>query len=392
MTRPVLLVGFVLFVAMLGSNFPAPLYEIYRVRFATTTFAMTGVFAAYPLALIVTLIGFSRLPDRIGRRPSLALGTLAAALGSIVFATAHSVAALVVARLLAAVAIGAIGAAGPPMLVELDPRHDRRRAALVATFALSLACGVAPFLSGVLAVTTSAPLVAPFVLHVVLSALALAGLAFVPETRPSPSAAASDAPRLDPLARRAFAGAALTSGISWWLASLFVSIVPAFVATLLGARSPVLQGAFALLVFAVSPIAQTLARDVPDRIAARAGLISIVVALIALLGAVPANSLALFALGSIVAGIAHGLGFLGAQSTVNGIAPPAARARLSAAFYAVTYTCVGVPILVVGALSSYAGLYAAVVMVSGVAAVAALVLAAWLPATQRPRAGQYNVR
>ena len=49
-------------------------------------------------------------------------------------------------RLFAAVAIGAIGAAGPPALVELDAAHDRRRAALVATFALSLSCGIAPFL------------------------------------------------------------------------------------------------------------------------------------------------------------------------------------------------------------------------------------------------------
>jgi MFS family permease len=379
-TRPVLLVGFVLFAAMLGSNFPAPLYELYRVRFASTTFAMTGVFATYPLALVVTLVAFARLPDRLGRRPVLALGIVAAALGSIVFATANGVAALFVARLFAAVAIGAIGAAGPPALVELDAAHDRRRAALVATFALSLACGVAPFVSGVLAVMTQAPLVAPYVLEVALCAVALASLAFVPETRPARTgASAGDAPRLDPTARRAFAGAALTSGIVWWLASLFVSIVPAFVAALLGAHSPVLQGALALVVFAISPLAQTLARNVPDRVASRAGLLGTVVALAALLGAVPARSLALFAFGSVIAGAAHGLGFLGAQSIVNRVAPPAARARLSARFYAITYVCIGVPVLTVGALTARVGLYAALASVAGVVAVLALALTPLLP-------------
>ena len=51
--------------------------------------------------------------------------------------------------------------------------------------------------------------------------------------------------RLDPLGEQLgqFADATLTSGIVWWLASLFVSILPAFVGTLLGARSPALQGA-----------------------------------------------------------------------------------------------------------------------------------------------------
>ena len=381
MNRSVLIVGFVLFVAMFGSNLPAPLYELYRVRFGASTFAITIVFATYPLALVATLIGFARLPDAIGRRPTLALGIAAAALGSIVFGTATSVTALIAGRLCHAVAIGAIGAAGPPALVELDAAQDRRRAALIATFALSLACGVAPFASGVLAVIAPAPFVLPYVLHLAMCALAAVSLAFVPETRPTTARTSGVAPRLAGAARRAFAGATLTSGISWWLASLFVSILPAFVGSLLGARSPALQGGLALIVFVVSPLTQTLGRRLPDRSAARAGLIGTVVALAALLGAVPAHSLGLFALGSVVAGAAHGLGFLGAQSLVNHISPPAARARLSATFYAVTYVCIGLPILAVGALTSPLGLYGAVCTVALVAAIGALVLAAALPAT-----------
>lgn len=381
MTRPVLLVGFALFVAMLGSNFPAPLYELYRARFDSTTFAMTVVFATYPLALIGTLLALARLPDRLGRRPVLALGIVAAAIGSVLFATAHGVGALVAGRLWAAVAIGAVGAAGPPALVELDAQHDPRRAALIATFALSLACGVAPFLSGLLAAFTGSALVAPFVLHLALCALAVAALAFVPETRPERSVKDSTAvvPALDPVARRAFIFAALTSGIVWWLASLFVSIVPAFVAALLGVHSLVLQGALALTLFVVSPLTQTLARGVPDRVLVRAGTFATVIALAALLGAVPVHAPALFAAGTVIAGVAHGLGFLGAQSVVNRVAPPAARARLSARFYALTYVCIGVPILIVGALSSHVGLYAALAVVAVPAACAALLLAWQFP-------------
>ena len=386
MNRPVLLVGFVLFVAMMGSNIPAPLYELYRVHFASTTFVMTAVFAVYPIALVVMLIVFARLPDRIGRRPVLALGVIAAALGSVAFVLAQSIALLFIGRVLAAVAIGAVGAAGPPALVELDGTHDRRRAALVATFAFSLACGVAPFLSGVLAVVTSAPLTAPYVIQLVLCALALASLALVPETRPPRPREEAPVPRLTPAARHAFVAAALTSGIVWWLASLFISILPAFAATLLGVRSPALQGALALVVFVVSPLAQIVGRGVSDRFAARAGLIGTAVALAALLGAVPARSLALFALGGIVAGAAHGLGFLGAQSTVNHIAPAAARARLSARFYAITYVCIGVTVLAVGALTTWIGLYAALTAVATGVVVAALALAVVLPAAGRSEA------
>jgi hypothetical protein len=242
-----------------------------------------------------------------------------------------------------------------------------------------LACGVAPFLSGVLAVVTPDPLTVPYVVQLALCVLAFASLALVPETRPPQPREDAPVPRLGPAARRAFTAAALTSGIVWWLASLFISILPAFIATLLGVRSPALQGALALVVFAVSPLAQILARGTSDRFAARAGLIGTVVALAALLCAVPAHSVALLGLGGVVAGVAHGLGFLGAQSTINRIAPPAVRARVSARFYAITYVCIGVSVLTVGALTTWLGLYAALAAVAAVAAVAALVVAAVFP-------------
>jgi predicted MFS family arabinose efflux permease len=384
--RATLAVGFVLFVAMMGSNVPAPLYELYRVHFATTTFVMTGVFAIYPIALVLMLIAFARLPDAIGRRPVLVLSIVAAALGTIAFAVAQSVAVLFAGRVLAAVAIGAAGAAGPPALVELDAAHDRRRAALVATFAFSLGCGVSPFMAGLLAVATPWPLVAPFVAQLVLCAVAFAALALIPESRPARTSAAAPAEPLTAPARRAFAAAMLTSGIVWWLASLFISILPAFVATLLGVRSPAIQGAIALAVFAISPLAQVAGRGISDRFASRAGLIGTVVALAAILGAVPLHSLLLLGAGTVVAGIAHGLGFLGAQSTVNRVAPAAARARLSALFYAFTYACIGVTVLVVGALTERLGLYDALAIVAASVAAAALILAAILPRGE-PAAG-----
>lgn len=212
-----------------------------------------------------------------------------------------------------------------------------------------------------------------------LCVLAFASLALVPETRPPQPREYAPVARLGPAARRAFVAAALTSGIVWWLASLFISILPAFIATLLGVRSPALQGALAFVVFAVSPLAQILARGTSDRFAARSGLIGTVVALAALLCAVPAHSVVLLGVGGVVAGVAHGLGFLGAQSTINRIAPPAARARLSARFYAITYVCIGVTVLAVGALTTWLGLYVALAAVAAVAAVAALAVAAAFP-------------
>ena len=169
------------------------------------------------------------------------------------------------------------------------------------------------------------------------------------------------------------------SGVVWWLASLFVSLVPAYVATLLGVRSPAVQGALALVVLVVSPIAQVLGRAISDRAALRSGLLGAAVAFAVLLAAVPAHSLTLFALGSIVAGAAQGLGFLGAQSAINRIAAPAARARLSARFYAITYVCIGLPILATGALTARVGLYGALAVVGTLMVATGVAVAAAVP-------------
>src|ERR1700686_5326791 len=127
-------------VAMLGSNLPAPLYELYRQRFGFSTFALAAIFATYPIALVFTLVACARVPDLLGRRAALTLGVVFSALGTLLFALAGGIGWLFAGRLAAAVAIGLVGAGGPPLLVELRADGDRRAAALVATFALSLAC------------------------------------------------------------------------------------------------------------------------------------------------------------------------------------------------------------------------------------------------------------
>ena len=391
MTRAAWVVGLALAAAMLGSNIPAPLYELYRQRFGFSTFAMTAVFATYPIALIGALIACERVPDRIGRRATLALGVLVSALGAALFALAGGLGWLIAGRLAAALAIGLAGAAGAPLLVELRADGDRRAAALVATFALSLACGIAPALSGSLAAAGIAPFTAAYAIDIAIALIACAALiAFVPETRPPQVRVARIPVRLDAAARRAFAIAALGSGIGWWIASLFVSLVPSYLGALLGVRSPAVGGVLALIVFAVSPLAMFALRTRDERVTLRWGMALTIVALAGILTAVPARSLALFTIATFVAGIAQGAAFFGAQTMINRLGTPEERARIGARFYAITYLMIGVPVLAMGALATVLGLFAAFAIVGGLYAVVALgvLIAAGAPRARDAAAGR----
>ncbi|MGH7706548.1 MAG: MFS transporter [Vulcanimicrobiaceae bacterium] len=385
MTRAAWVVGLVMAAAMLGSNLPAPLYDLYRQRFGFSTLAMTAVFAVYPLALIVTLVACSRVPDRLGRRATLALGVAVSAIGALLFAVADGIGWLIAGRLAAAVAIGLVSAAGVPLLVELRADGDRRSAALVATLALSVACGVAPALSGTLAALKIATYTGAYAIDIVLAIAACAALlVLVPETVPNRTVSRTVPVRLNVAARRDFAVAALGSGIGWWLASLFVSLVPSYLAALLGMRNPAIDGLLALVVFAISPMTMLVARGWNERVTLRLGMVLTVVAIAGILVAVPTRSLALFAVAAVVAGIAQGASFFAAQTMVNRLGTPPERARITARFYAITYLVIGGPILVMGALATRFGLFMAFVTVGGAYALAALGVSLAIPTPAAP--------
>jgi MFS family permease len=100
-------------------------------------------------------------------------------------------------------------------------------------------------------------------------------------------------------------------------------------------------------------------------------------ALGALVLAFPLHSLALVLAGALLAGIGHGLGFLGAQADINRIAPPEARGEVTAAFYACTYLGVAVPVIGVGLLALPLSLFAAVTVFGVVIGGTALATAVW---------------
>ncbi|GAC1419240.1 MAG: MFS transporter [Candidatus Velthaea sp.] len=377
MNRSSVILGLALFTAMIGSNLPAPLYEIYRARFGLSAFVMTAIFATYPMALVVCTVGLARFADRYGRRPVLIASVAASAVGSLLFAWAPDIEALFVARVFAAVSIALAAAGGVTAIVEVQPDGNRPRAALIATFALSLACGVAPFFAGVVAMWLPFPLQLQYIVHVVLALAVALGLLLVPETRPDQLRRTRRRPRalvLAPGTTGAFIIAATTSGVTWLVAGLFVSVVPSFVATLLNVHNLALQGSFALLFFVVSPLVQVLLRRTGDRVAIAAGLCSTIAGMAGILLSVPLHSIVLLSIATVFAGAGQGASFFGAQSLANRIAIPERRAETTGAFYAITYGMIGLPILALGAIATHAGLYVAFVAIGTLAIVCSAVL------------------
>ena len=180
------LVGSIIELALFASATPTPLYGIYQAEWGFSTLVLTLVYAIYPLGVLASLLTVGRISDDLGRRPVLA----ASLIGLIPHRAAlpGSVGWLFAARGLQGLTTGvALGAAGAALL-DFQPNGDGRRAGLVNGVASAAGIGAGGIVAATLAQYAADPLVDPFVLLLVLVAVALARNPPPPRAGPAHSA------------------------------------------------------------------------------------------------------------------------------------------------------------------------------------------------------------
>jgi MFS family permease len=85
---------------------PTPLYHQYQEHFSLTPFMITIIFAAYVLCLLFALLTVGSLSNYVGRRPPILAALAMNVPAMILFMTAGSAAALIVARAIQGFATG----------------------------------------------------------------------------------------------------------------------------------------------------------------------------------------------------------------------------------------------------------------------------------------------
>src|SRR5689334_14291315 len=209
-------------VLMAGVNLPTPLYAVYSQRFGFSSAVLTAVFALYAFVLVPALMLFGQLSDRLGRRIVLLMGLAAGAAGLLIFAFAESTAWLFAGRALQGLAVGMASSAATAALVELEPKRDARRPALLAGLAQAGGSGAGPLVAGCLAEWAPDPLRLPY--FVLLAATALVALLAVRIPEPLRRRSGSwqvTRPAVPADIRRPFARVAVTAAVLWAAVALF---------------------------------------------------------------------------------------------------------------------------------------------------------------------------
>jgi len=164
---------------------------------------VTIIFAAYLLCLLLALLTVGSLSDDVGRRPAILSALAMNVVAMIIFMTAGSAAALIVARAVQGFATGF--AATTVGATILDTDHERAPVLNCVTAFAGLSAGTLG--AGVLVTFAPAPEQFVFVL-LVLSVIEAAILWFMPETaerRPGALGSLRPQGRVPPAARPTFA-------------------------------------------------------------------------------------------------------------------------------------------------------------------------------------------
>ncbi|MBZ6473028.1 MFS transporter [Streptomyces griseocarneus] len=344
------------------SNAATPLYVLWQRDIGFSRGTLTIVFASYIAGLVGSLLVAGVASDRIGRKPVLLPALALAAAACVIFATASSVAALIAARLLSGIAVGAVVSAGMAAVTDVAGPARRRLAALLASSAMVFGAGLGPLLAGVLSETLPAPTATVFLVEIVLLALAFAVVLRMPLPRPEAGRgrqAGGAWVRLPKVPRgaggRLLAGAAaFAPGIT--ATSFVLSLGPSLLSGLLGTTSRAVAGAMAFAMFLASTAVQFAVRRLRVRTILLASSASTAVSMAALIGAVRTSSVVLLAVAAVVAGAGQGMGQLGGLSLLNSTVPAGRLAEANAALNVSGYLPAGLLPVAAGYLSDAVGL------------------------------------
>jgi predicted MFS family arabinose efflux permease len=337
-----------------ASSAPTPLYAVYQAAWGFTPITTTVVFGVYALAVLAALLTVGKLSDHVGRRPVLLVALGLAAISMVVFATADSVTALFIGRVLQGLSTGAAVAAVGAGLLDIS----RSRGTLANAVAPMTGSATGGLLSGLLVQYLPDPTKLVYLVLLAVFALQAVGVVLMTETvTPKAGALASLRPEIQ-LPRR-LRGAVLVAApvlvAVWALGGLYGSLGPALVGRVVGSSSLSLGGLALFTLAGSAALTVLLTRNVAPARVMSAGIVALIAGVVMTLAAISADSAVGFFVGSAVAGVGFGGGFQGGIRIVIPSAAPHERAGVLSLLYIVSYLALGLPAVIGGVLVVHGG-------------------------------------
>ncbi|MES2524203.1 MAG: MFS transporter, partial [Gemmatimonadota bacterium] len=359
-----------------GVTSTSSLFVVYRSDWGLTPANIATVFAAYVGTLLPALLVMSGVANRYPRRVLLTVGLVLSAVGVASLALAQGMPMLIFARLAQGLGVGVSIGALTAAFSESYRGKLAQGTAIQIMAAIGLATG--PMITAV-AWNLGGGLHWSYVPTLVLAVGVIALVPWLPE-RPAVAralaavdAAGGEATLPAATVWRGLTFAMLVIFVSWASLSIFLSLMPSYLATTLQAGNPMV-GAVAIAVTQASSLGATVwfRRGAPERNGVWAPVV-MVTGLVVLVVGTQGNVPALVAVATVLVGGGAGV----AAAAAFGVAERVSvgqRDKVFARMYVAGYLGYSVPAMVIGAVASRWGLTAGIVtVVVGLAGVVGMV-------------------
>lgn len=366
-----------------GANHFVPLLAVYRSALGLSDAQATGIFGVYAAGLIPGLLLAGPASDRHGRRGLMLAFTALSLLATTVLITGRwGTAGLYGGRVLTGLVAGAAFAVGTAWVKELSEGAPAGAGARRAAMALTTGFAVGPLVAGPLAQWGPAPELLPYLLHLVLAAMALALLPRAPETVPVRTGTPRAARRLLVTSARSprFTRAVAPMGpFVFGSVSLVFTTLPAHAVGPVWGLDVAFPGVLAALALgagvAIQPLAHRLqgssrARGADHVATAGLGLVTAGCLATAVATAYPGVAAATGA--ALLLGAGYGLCIVSGLKEVEDLAPADELGSLVAIFYSLAYAGLAIPYLIALAAPSIG--YPAAFVLAALAAALTLLL------------------
>ncbi|MFD1677976.1 MFS transporter [Alicyclobacillus fodiniaquatilis] len=372
---PFWIISYTMVVIMMGTNIPSPLYGLYGEMWNFSSGMTTLLFAMYAIVLVPSSLVFGQLSDSLGRKKLLLLGILVSAIGSVSFISAHHTGTLLVSRAVQGLCVGIWNGPAIATMAELRPAH-RKIATLVASISIAVGIATGPLYAGLLAQYAPWPIRLPYAIHLMLLIPALVGVAMMPETvRQVTKSRRLHLPNVPKSIRRSFLITCFGGVVAWAVAGFFMVIAPSYVTTLVGIHNLAISGAIVSLMFCCSTLAQITLKRLTARTSIIIGFTLLMLGILGVIISISGQQLWLLLISTMLAGVGHGPVAAATLAMASELAPPQSRADVVSSYYAIGYLGICLPVLGLGFVAEWIGLYHGILIFASVIAAAMLLLA-----------------
>jgi predicted MFS family arabinose efflux permease len=341
---------------------PALTYGLYAEEWHLTHTVIAAIFAIYPIAVVVMLLGFGGISDQIGRRTTMLAGLWASLAGALLFAVAPDVWWVFAGRALMGIGVGLAASPSTAAILEFTSPERAKSAASVTMGAQAIGFATALLLGGALTQYGPWPTRLCFWVFAVFLIVLLIGTWLLP--RHAPGSAGGDwrskMPSVPRHVRQVFAVSSTAMVAAYTFGVLVLSLGGQVERDLIGSPNAFLNSAVLSLFPVVMGVTGIAARPLSPRLALIVGTLISCAGMVLLILAVSLRDLVIYLLATAAAGGAYSLLFVGSLQMINAAAPERHRGGILAALYLLSYLSMGALALVLGAIATARGLGLAV--------------------------------